>query len=84
MATFFGRVINQNSFKCHTIFSANFYKINEEIKKDNEIEMCNKLKINQNITEPNINNIYVQSQLQHQIQIQELKNREGLLLKLIR
>ena len=71
MSTIYARLINQNRFKYHILFSASFYKINEEIQKGDEIELYIKLNINQNSTESNINNIDVKSQLEHQIQNKE-------------
>ena len=69
----YARLINQYKFKNHTLFSASFYKINEENQKNNEIELYMKLKINNNLTKSDIDNIDVRSQLEHQIQIQETK-----------
>ena len=69
----YARLINQYKFKYHTLFSASFYKINEEDQRYNEIELYMKLKINHNLTESDFDNIDVKSQLEHQIQIQETK-----------
>ena len=38
MATFYARLIKQCKFKCHILFSASFYKINEKDQRSNEIE----------------------------------------------
>ena len=73
LSVIYARLINQNKFKYHTLFSASFYKINEEDQRNNEIELYMNLKINNNITESDINNIEVRSQLEHQFQIQETK-----------
>ena len=73
MSFIFARLINQYKFKYHTLFSASFYKINEEDQRDNEIELYINLKIIHNLTESDIDNIDVRSQLEHQIQIQETK-----------
>ena len=70
----YARLINQNIFKYHTLFSASFYKINEEDQRNNEIELYINLKINNNLTESDIDNIDIRSQLEHQIQVQETKN----------
>ena len=67
------RLINQYKFKYHTLFSASFYKINEEDQRHNEIELYMNLNINHNLTESDIDNINVRSQLEHQIQNQEMK-----------
>ena len=70
----YARLINQYKFKYHTLFSASFYKINEEDQRNNEIELYINLKINNNLTESDIYNIDVRSQLEHQIQMQELQD----------
>ena len=67
------RLINQYKFKYHTLFSASFYKINEEEQRDNEIGLYINLKINHNLTESDIDNIDVTSQLEQQFQNQEMK-----------
>ena len=72
MATIYARLINQCKFKNHILFSARFYKINEEDKK-NEIHLFINLNINHNLTETDLDNIHFKSQLEHQIQIQETK-----------
>ena len=73
LSVIYARLINQYKFKYHTLFSASFYKINEEDQRNNEIELYMNLKINNNLTESDIDNIDVRSQLEHQIQIQETK-----------
>ena len=73
MATIYARLINQYKFKYHILFSASFYKINEEDQRSDEIELFINLKINNNLTETDVNNIDVKSQLEHQIQTQETK-----------
>ena len=72
-SVFYARLINQYKFKYHTLFSASFYKINEEDQRKNEIELYINLKINNNLTESDIDNIDIRSQLEHQIHIQENK-----------
>ena len=69
MATIYSKLINQYKFKNHILFSARFYKINEADQRNDEIN----LNINKNLTETEINDIDVKSQLEHQIQTQELK-----------
>ena len=64
---------NQYKFKYHTLFSASFYNINEEDQRNNEFELYINLKINNNLTESDIDNIDVRSQLEYQIQNQEMK-----------
>ena len=73
MTTFYARLINQYKFKYHIIFSASFYKINEEDQRSDETEFFINLNINYNLTANDIGNIDVKSQLEHQIQIQETK-----------
>ena len=58
----YARLINQYKFKYHTLFSASFYKINEEDQRYNHIELYMNLKINNNLTESDIDNIDVRSQ----------------------
>ena len=67
------RLINQYKFKYDTLFSSSFYEINEEDQRNNHIELYKNLKINNNLTESDIDNIDIRSQLEHQIQMQELK-----------
>ena len=55
------------------LFSASFYKNNEEDQRNDEIELFINLNINNNLTESDIDNIDLKSQLEHQIQIQETK-----------
>ena len=73
LSVIYARLINQYKFKYHTLFSASFYKINEEDQRNNEIELYINLNISNNLTESKIDNIDVRSQLEHQIQIQETK-----------
>ena len=73
LSVIYARLISQYKFKYHTLFSASFYKINEEDQRDNETELYINLKNNHNLTESDIDNIDVRSQLEHQIQIQETK-----------
>ena len=69
----YARLMNQYKFKYHTFFSASFYKIIEEDQRYNEIELHINLNINHNLTESDIHNIDIRSQLEHQIQNQEMK-----------
>ena len=73
LSVIYARLINQYKFKYHTLFSASFYKINEEDQRKNEIELYINLNINHNLTESDIDNIDVKSQLEQQIQNQEMK-----------
>ena len=73
IATIYSKLINQYNFKYHILFSASFYKINEEDQRCDEIELFINLNISNNLTETDINDIDVKSQLEHQVQIQETK-----------
>ena len=73
LSVIYARLKNQYKFKYHTLFSASFRKINEEDQRYNEIEFYIKLNINENLSESDIDNIDVRSQLGHQIRIQETK-----------
>ena len=75
LSVIYARLISQYKFKYHTLFSASFYKINEEDQRKNESELYMNLKINHNLTESDIDNIDVRSQLDHQFLVQE--NRES-------
>ena len=73
MATIYAIIINQYNIKYHILFSASFYKISEEDLRSDETELFVNLSNNLNLTETDIDNIEVKSQLEHQIQIQETK-----------
>ena len=73
LSVIYAKLINQYKFKYHTLFSESFYKINEEDQRSNEFELYINLIFNHNLTESDINNIDVRSQLEHQIQFQETK-----------
>ena len=73
LSAIYARLINQYKFKYHTLFSASFYEIKEEDQRKNEIEFYMNLNINHNLTETDIDNIDVRSQLEHQKQVQETK-----------
>ena len=45
LSVIYARLINEYKFKYHTLFSASFYKINEEDERNNEIELYMNLKI---------------------------------------
>ena len=46
LSVIYARLISQYKFKYHTLFSASFYKINEEDQRNNEIQLYINLKIN--------------------------------------
>ena len=50
MATIYARLTNQYEFKHHILFSASFYKINEEHRRSDEIELFINLNIDNNLT----------------------------------
>ena len=68
MSVIYARLINQNKFEYHTLFSAGFYKINEQDQRSKEIELYVNLKLNHNLTESDIDYIDVRSHLEIQIQ----------------
>ena len=82
MATIYARLINQYKFKYHIVFSASFHKTNEEDQRSEETDIFINLNINHNSTESDINNIGAKSQLEHQIQIQEIKESGGIFDKI--
>ena len=63
MAATYARLLNHYIFKYHVLFSASFFKINEEDQRSDEIEFCINLNINNNLTEKDINDIDIKSQL---------------------
>ena len=83
MVTIYAKVINQYKFKYHILFSASFYKTDDQDHKSDEIEFFNKLNFNHNLTETDIIIIDVISQLEHQIQIQKTKKSGWIFDKII-
>ena len=47
-----------------------FCKLNDEDQSSHEFDFFNNFNKNQNFIEPDFNNIYIESQTEHQIQIQ--------------
>ena len=82
MATIYSKLINHYKFNNHMLFSASFYKINEEDQRSDEIGLSINLNINNNLTETDINESDVKSQLEHQIQIQETKESRWIFDKI--
>ena len=70
----YARLIYQYKFKYQTVFSARFDKQNEDNQVLDETELFKNLKINHNLTKTDIDNIDIQSPLEHQNQQQEMKN----------
>ena len=83
MATIYARLMNQYKFKYHTLFSASFYKISEEDQRGDETELFINLNINHNLTETDVNNIDIKSQLEDQIQIQGKQRKVVGYLKIL-
>ena len=73
MFVIYAKLINQDKFKYHTLISVSFCKINEDDQKNNEIGLYINLNTNHNITESDFDIIDLRSQLEHQIQVQEMK-----------
>ena len=77
MATIYARLVNQYEFNYHSFFSTNFYRINEEDQRSDETEFFTNLNTKHNLTETDIDNIDVKSQLEHQIQIRKKTKESG-------
>ena len=82
MATNYARLLNQYKFKYHILFSVRFYKNIEKDQRIDETELFFKVNVNNNLTENDINNIDVESQLEHQFDIQETKESGWILDKI--
>ena len=74
LAVIYARLMNHYEFKYQTVFSARFDKQDENNQVLDETEMFINLNINHNLTQTDINIIDVGSQLDHQIQRQEMKD----------
>ena len=74
MATIYARLIYQNEFKYQTVFSARIDKQIEDNQLLDETELFFNLNINHNVTQSDIDNIDIKSQLEHQIQQQQMKD----------
>ena len=74
LSVIYARLINQYIFKNQTVFSARFDKQNEDSQVLDETELFINLNINHNLTQTDIDNIDIQSPLEHQIQQQEMKD----------
>ena len=79
MVSIYARLIYQYKFKYHILFSASFYKINEEDQRADETELFINLNINHNLTGTDINDIDVKSQFK----FKRLKNLDGFSIKLM-
>ena len=74
LAVIYARLINQNKFKYQTVFSARFDKQDEDNQVIDETEFFNNLNINHNLTQSDLDNCDVGSQLDYQILQQEMKD----------
>ena len=74
LSVIYARLINQYKFKYQTIFSARFDKQEEDNRALDETKLFINLNINHNLTQTDIDNIDIKSQLEHQIQQQERKD----------
>ena len=74
MAIIYARLSNQYIFRYQTVFSARFDKQDEDGQLLDETELFINLKINQNLTESDLDNINNTFPLERQIQQQEMKD----------
>ena len=74
LSVIYARLINQYKFRYQTVFSARFYKEDEDDQILDETELFINLNINQNLTQSDLNKIDIRSPLEHQIQQQEMKD----------
>ena len=74
LSNIYARLINQYKFKYQTVFSARFDEQDENNLVLDETELFINLNINHNLTRTDIDNIDIRSQLEHQIQRQEIKD----------
>ena len=73
LSVIYARLINQYKCRYQTVFSARFDKQNEDNQVLDETELFINLNIIHNLTQTDIDNIDIKSPLEHQIQIQEMK-----------
>ena len=74
LSIIYARLINEYKFKYQTVFSARFDKQNEDNQVIDETELFIILNISHNLTQTDIDNIDIQSPLEHQIQQQKMKD----------
>ena len=74
LTVIYARIINQNKFKCQSVFSARFDKQNEGNKVLDETELFINLNINHKLTESDLDKIDIKFPLEHQIQQLEMKD----------
>ena len=74
LSVIYASLMNQYKFKYQTVFSARFDKQNEDNQVLDETELFINLSINHKLTQTDIDNIDIQSPLEHQIQQQQMKD----------
>ena len=74
MANIYARVLYQYKFRYQTVFSARFHKQDEDNQLLDETELFLNLKINQNLTQSDLDNINITFPLERKIQQQEMKD----------
>ena len=74
LAVIYARLKNQYKFKYQTVFSAIFDKQDEDDQLLDETEIFINLNINHNLTQSDLDKIYIISPLEFQIQQQEMKD----------
>ena len=70
----YARLINQYKFKYQTVFSARFDKQNEDIQLLDESDLFINFHVNHNLTQSDLDNIDIRSPLEHQNQLQGMKD----------
>ena len=74
LSVIYARTMNQYTFKNQTLFSARFDKQDENNQVLDETEFFINININHNLFQTDIDNVDVESALEHQIQQQEMKD----------
>ena len=74
LSVIYGKLINQYIFKHQAFFSTRFDKQDEDNQLLDKTELFINFKINNTLTETDIDNIDVKSPLEHHIQLQGLKD----------
>ena len=74
MAKIYARLMNQYKIKYQTVFSARFYKLDEDDEILDEIELYINLSINQSLADSDVDINIVKSHLKHQVQNHETKD----------
>ena len=74
LSVIYARLINQEKFRCQTVFLSGYDKQDEDNQLLDETELFFNLNINHNLTESGLDKIDVRSPLEHQIQQQGMKD----------